>query len=147
MYRLYHGNLVLDCPVPSKLLKMCANTTDRECTHMRYTAATCDPNDFKDERYTLRQVLYEPARRTELFIVMTMFVGHSTSAEMELIHPRSSDRYNEDEVLFARSMHGVLRKLSFPASVSILKRTRAENITHLCKRNRSKTWGEDGYTL
>ena len=30
------------------------------------------PNDFKDERYTLRQVLYDPPRRTELFIVMTM---------------------------------------------------------------------------
>jgi chitin synthase len=70
---LYQGNLVLDCPVPSKLLQMSPNKTDREMTHMRYTACTCDPDDFKSERYGLRQILYEPARRTELFIVMTMY--------------------------------------------------------------------------
>ncbi|CAH7688620.1 class II chitin synthase [Phakopsora pachyrhizi] len=105
---LYHGNLVLDCKVPTKLLAMCPQKTDREFTHMRYTAATCDPNDFKDERYTLRQVLYEPARRTELFIVMTM--------------------YNEDEELFTRTMHGVMK-----------------NVQHLCSRDRSKTWGKDGW--
>lgn len=86
---LYHGNLVLDCKVPAKLLSMCPRKDDREFTHMRYTAATCDvsarslkvglmeleltllvvagqPNDFKSERFTLRQVLYEPPRRTEL---------------------------------------------------------------------------------
>lgn len=87
---------------------MCANRTDREMTYMRYTAATCDPNNFKDEGYTLRQILYDPPRRTELFIVMTM--------------------YNEDEELFARSMSGVLK-----------------NIAHLCTRERSKTWGRDGW--
>ncbi|KAG8968969.1 Chitin synthase, class 1 [Tulasnella sp. 419] len=105
---LYHGNLVFDCKVPSKLLKMCADTSDREVTYMRYTAATCDPNDFMEERYTLRQILYDPPRRTELFIVMTM--------------------YNEDEELFARTMHGVIK-----------------NIAHLCTRERSKTWGKDGW--
>lgn len=31
------------------------------------------PNDFLDERYSLRQVLYDPPRRTELFIVLTMY--------------------------------------------------------------------------
>ncbi|PLW18733.1 hypothetical protein PCANC_04781 [Puccinia coronata f. sp. avenae] len=105
---LYHGNLVLDCKVPTKLLAMCPRKDEREFTHMRYTAATCDPNDFKDERYTLRQVLYEPARRTELFIVMTM--------------------YNEDDQLFTRTMHGVMK-----------------NVQHLCSRGRSKTWGKDGW--
>ncbi|KAG8908388.1 Chitin synthase, class 1, partial [Tulasnella sp. 403] len=105
---LYHGNLVFDCPVPSKFLDMCANRTDREMTHLRYTAATCDPNDFMEEKYTLRQVLYDPPRRTELFIVMTM--------------------YNEDEELFARTMHGVIK-----------------NISHLCTRDRSKTWGKEGW--
>lgn len=105
---LYHGNLVLDCQVPSKLLDMVPNKTDREMTHVRYTAATCDPNDFKKDQYQLRQVLYEPPRRTELFVVMTM--------------------YNEDEVLFTRTMHGVLK-----------------NIVHLCSRTRSKTWGADGW--
>ncbi|KDQ16092.1 glycosyltransferase family 2 protein [Botryobasidium botryosum FD-172 SS1] len=105
---LYHGNFILDCPVPAQLLAMSANTTDREMTFMRYTAATCDPNDFMEERYTLRQILYEPPRHTELFIVMTM--------------------YNEDEELFARTMHGVMK-----------------NVAHLCTRERSKTWGKEGW--
>ncbi|ORY77216.1 glycosyltransferase family 2 protein [Leucosporidium creatinivorum] len=106
--QLYHGNLVLDCQVPPKLLERCPRKEDREFTHMRYTAATCDPNDFLDEQYSLRQILYETPRRTELFIVMTM--------------------YNEDEVLFCRTMHGVMK-----------------NIQHLCERTRSKTWGADGW--
>jgi hypothetical protein len=33
--RLYHGNLVLDCAVPAKLLSLCPNKDDREVTHMR----------------------------------------------------------------------------------------------------------------
>lgn len=106
--RLFHGNFVLDNPVPQKLLERCNNKTDREVTHMRYSAATCDPNDFKDAGFTLRQVLYDPPRRTELFIVMTM--------------------YNEDEELFTRTFHGVVK-----------------NIAHLCKRDRSKTWGKEGW--
>ena len=105
---LYHGNLVLDCPVPSKLLDKLNDRESREFTHMRYTAATCDPDKFKDERYTLRQVLFDPPRRTELFIVLTM--------------------YNEDEQLFTRTMHGVM-----------------SNIAHLCTRDRSKTWGKEGW--
>ena len=67
------GHLVLDSPVPSKLLVHCPNKTDKEFTTMRYTACTADPNDFKDDRYALRQVLYEQPRRTELFIVLTMY--------------------------------------------------------------------------
>ncbi|KAL0960546.1 hypothetical protein HGRIS_005585 [Hohenbuehelia grisea] len=105
---LFHGNFVLDSAVPSKLLDMCATRTEREYTHMRYSAATCDPNDFADSGFTLRQVHYDPPRRTELFIVMTM--------------------YNEDEELFCRTMHGVMK-----------------NVAHLCKRDRSKTWGKDGW--
>ncbi|KAK7045814.1 Chitin synthase 4 [Paramarasmius palmivorus] len=110
---LFHGNFVLDNEVPSKLLDLCREKNEREFTHMRYSAATCggggsDPNDFKDSGFTLRQVHYDPPRRTELFIVMTM--------------------YNEDEELFCRTMHGVMK-----------------NIAHLCKRDRSKTWGKDGW--
>ncbi|EKM49889.1 glycosyltransferase family 2 protein [Phanerochaete carnosa HHB-10118-sp] len=105
---LFHGNFVLDSPVPSKLLQMSAQKTEREFTHMRYSAATCDPNDFKNSGFTLRQVHYDPPRKTELFIVMTM--------------------YNEDEELFCRTMHGVMK-----------------NVAHLCKRDRSKTWGKEGW--
>jgi hypothetical protein len=70
---LFQGNLVLDCPVPSKLLQMVPRQDDREFTHMRYTACTCNPDDFQREKYTLRQELYDPRRPTELFIVLTMY--------------------------------------------------------------------------
>lgn len=40
--QLYNGNLVLDCQVPPKLLERCPRKDDREFTHMRYTAVTCD---------------------------------------------------------------------------------------------------------
>ncbi|KAF8551879.1 glycosyltransferase family 2 protein [Imleria badia] len=106
--QLFHGNFVLDSAVPSKLLDMCALRTEREFTHMRYSAATCDPNDFRDAGFTLRQIHYDPRRRTELFIVITM--------------------YNETDELFCRSMQGVIK-----------------NIAYLCKRDRSKTWGKDGW--
>jgi hypothetical protein len=36
--------------------------------------------------------------------------------------------YNEDEVSFARTMHGVMK-----------------NIAHLCSKDRSKVWGKDGW--
>ncbi|KZV86456.1 glycosyltransferase family 2 protein [Exidia glandulosa HHB12029] len=107
---LFHGNFVVDCAVPKKLLAMCppSQKEEREFSYMRYTGATCDPNEFKEQGYTLRQVLYDPPRRTELFIVMTM--------------------YNEDEELFCRTYHGVMK-----------------NIAHLITRTRSKTWGKDGW--
>ncbi|GBC08513.1 hypothetical protein RclHR1_08180007 [Rhizophagus clarus] len=105
---LFQGNLVLDCPVPSKLLSLVPRQEDREFTHMRYTACTCNPDDFEKEKYTLRQELYDPRRPTELFIVLTM--------------------YNEDEILFARTFHGVVK-----------------NIGHLCTRDRSRVWGKDGW--
>ncbi|KAG0051482.1 Chitin synthase, class 1 [Gryganskiella cystojenkinii] len=103
---LTQGNLVLDCPVPTKLLDIVPRKNEEEFTSMRYTAVTCDPNEFKNQNYTLRPKLLN--RETELFIVMTM--------------------YNEDEVLFCRTMHGVMK-----------------NISHLVARDRSKTWGPEGW--
>ncbi|KAF9398393.1 Chitin synthase, class 1 [Mortierella sp. AD011] len=103
---LTQGNLVLDCPVPSKLLDVLPRKNGDEFTTMRYTAVTCDPNDFAQQNYTLRPKMLN--RETELFIVMTM--------------------YNEDEILFCRTMHGVMK-----------------NISHLCARDRSKTWGAQGW--
>ncbi len=105
---LYRGNLVLDCPVPPKLLNQLPHGERDEFTHMRYTAATCDPNDFYDESFTLRQKLFSKPRHTELFIVITM--------------------YNEDDILFARTMVGVLK-----------------NIEYMCARKESKSWGPDAW--
>ena len=79
---LQEGNLVLDLKVPSHIVP--ATMADKEeCTKLRYTAATCDPDNFLRSKYSLRPFLY--GRQTELFIVMTM--------------------YNEDEVLFCRTMN------------------------------------------
>ncbi|KAL6252333.1 Chitin synthase, class 2 [Rhinocladiella similis] len=94
--QLFNGNLVLDCPLPPKLLAQVphAQPPERdEFTHMRYSAATCDPADFYNERFTLRQRLFAKPRQTELFIVVTM--------------------YNEDEFLFARTMIGVFKNIEY----------------------------------
>ena len=61
--------MVLDIDVPSMLLDKCGLTEGNEFTKMRYTAVTCDPNEFVPDQYTLRQRLYDPPRQTELFIV------------------------------------------------------------------------------
>jgi hypothetical protein len=66
--QLTGGNLVLDCPVPNKYLDAVPKRDAHEFTHMRYTAATCDPSEFVSQGYTLRQAL--GGRQTELFIVM-----------------------------------------------------------------------------
>lgn len=92
--QLFQGNLVLDCPVPPRLLNQMNrdSTSERdEYTHMRYSAATCDPSDFYQERFTLRQRLFAKPRHTELFIVITM--------------------YNEEDELFARTLIGVIKNI------------------------------------
>ena len=97
--QLFNGNLVLDCPIPPKLLNQVphAEPPERdEFTHMRYSAATCDPSEFYEERFTLRQRLFAKPRHTELFIVVTM--------------------YNEDDFLFARTMMGVFKNIEHMCS-------------------------------
>ncbi|KAL4819283.1 chitin synthase C [Aspergillus spinulosporus] len=97
--QLFQGNLVLDCPIAPKLLNQiphAENGQRDEFTHMRYSAATCDPKDFFEERFTLRQKLFAKPRHTELFIVVTM--------------------YNEDDFLFARTMVGVFKNIEHMCS-------------------------------
>ncbi|EJD02909.1 glycosyltransferase family 2 protein [Fomitiporia mediterranea MF3/22] len=102
--QLTNGNLVIDLNVPTKLVLPLRR--EEEMLKTRYTAVTCDPDDFKKSNFFLRQNEYN--RRTELFIVITM--------------------YNEDEILFCRTLHGVMR-----------------NIGHLCTRKNSQTWGQDAW--
>lgn len=101
---LREGNLVLDMPVPQSIVP--AGKAQEEFTHVRYTACTVDPDDFVSAKYYLRPYLM--GRKTELFIVMTM--------------------YNEDEILFCKTMNAVIK-----------------NIAHLCSRSRSNTWGPNGW--
>jgi Chitin synthase N-terminal len=73
---LTNGNLVLDLPVPPKLVL--PRVGQPEVMKTRYTAVTCDPDDFEKNGHFLRQ--NQMNRRTELFICITMFnVSHWTS--------------------------------------------------------------------
>jgi len=104
--RLTNGELILECKIPTILYSFLPRRDENEFTHMRYTAVTCDPDDFVQQGYQLRQTIDK--RDTELFICVTM--------------------YNEDEIGFTRTMHGIMR-----------------NIAHMCSRNKSRVWGKDGW--
>ena len=66
---LTNGNLVLDLPVPPKLVL--PRVGHPEVMKTRYTAVTCDPDDFEQSGHFLRQ--NQMNRRTELFICITMY--------------------------------------------------------------------------
>ncbi|KIW66764.1 chitin synthase 1 [Phialophora macrospora] len=106
--RLINGELILECKIPTILHSFLPRRDEREFTHMRYTAVTCDPDDFVVQGYKLRQNIGPTVRETELFICVTM--------------------YNEGEIEFTRTMHGIMR-----------------NISHFCSRTKSRTWGKDGW--
>jgi len=106
--RLINGELILECKIPTILYSFLPRRDETEFTHMRYTAVTCDPDDFVSRGYKLRQNIGNTVRDTELFICVTM--------------------YNENEIDFTRTMHGVMR-----------------NIAHFCSRSKSRTWGKDGW--
>ncbi|KAK9894719.1 glycosyltransferase family 2 protein [Cystobasidium minutum MCA 4210] len=90
--KLTKGRFIAEYDVPSAVRN--ANsaggyghmTAETEFTHMRYTAATCDPDDFlASQGYSLRQTKYN--RKTELLIAMTY--------------------YNEPRELVARTLFGI----------------------------------------
>ena len=68
---------VVDLPVPPKLVKILPVVggvryeEKSEMTKTRYTAVTCDPDEFERRGFFLRQ--NELGRTTELFIVITMY--------------------------------------------------------------------------
>ena len=90
--RLQEGNLVLNCPLPTELINAIPKKV-HEFGCMRYSAVTCDPLEFKNNRFALRQELFQQRRSTELFIVVTM--------------------YAEDEILFAKTMIGVFQNIEY----------------------------------
>ncbi|KAL2872496.1 chitin synthase-domain-containing protein [Aspergillus lucknowensis] len=91
--------LSVDYPVPSAILNSVepvyrdperSGSDSEEFTHLRYTAATCDPDDFTLRNgYNLRASMYH--RYTELLIAITY--------------------YNEDKILTARTLHGVMQNI------------------------------------
>lgn len=96
--KLEQGSVLsVDYPVPSAVqnaiqpkFREQTELGTEEFTHMRYTAATCDPNEFTLQNgYNLRPAMYH--RHTELLIAITY--------------------YNEDKVLTARTLHGVMKNV------------------------------------
>lgn len=72
--QLTNGNLVVDLDVPPKLILPRKGIPEMMKT--RYTAVTCDPDDFEKNGFFLRQ--NEMGRTTELMIVITMYnVSHT----------------------------------------------------------------------
>ncbi|KAL2282392.1 hypothetical protein FJTKL_10516 [Diaporthe vaccinii] len=104
--QLINGELVLECKIPTILYSFLPRRDEIEFTHMRYTAVTCDPDDFLPRGYKLRQNIGRTLRETELFICVTM--------------------YNEDEIGFTRTMHAVMKNISHFCSRS-KSRTWGEN--------------------
>ncbi|KAE9410457.1 glycosyltransferase family 2 protein [Gymnopus androsaceus JB14] len=89
--KLTKGNFITEYPVPTPVQTAIepqyAATNTTEFSHMRYTAATCDPDEFNEANgYSLRTKMY--GRETELLIAVTS--------------------YNEDKTLYARTLHGVM---------------------------------------
>jgi chitin synthase len=72
--QLTNGNLVVDINAPPKMVLPYRG--EPEMTTTRYTAVTCDPDEFEKNGFFLRQ--NESGRRTELFIVITMYNVSST---------------------------------------------------------------------
>ncbi|TVY49544.1 Chitin synthase G [Lachnellula occidentalis] len=97
--KLVQGSVLsVNHPVPSaiknaiqpKYRQEAETGNSEEFTHMRYTAATCDPDDFTLKNgYNLRPAMYN--RHTELLIAVTY--------------------YNEDKTLTARTLHGVMQNV------------------------------------
>lgn len=95
--KLVQGSVLsIDYPVPSAIKNAVQpryrdiEGGNEEFMKMRYTAATCDPNDFTLKNgYDLRPRMYN--RHTELLIAITY--------------------YNEDKVLLGRTLHGVMQNI------------------------------------
>jgi chitin synthase len=88
---LTQGHFIAEYAVPTAVRNSIepryTTTNTTEFSHMRYTAATCDPDDFTEANgWSLRTRAYE--RETELLIAVTS--------------------YNEDKQLYARTLHGVM---------------------------------------
>jgi chitin synthase len=109
--KLKNGTVLsADYPVPSAIKNAqephYRDNGTEEFVKMRYTAATCDPNDFTIRNgYDLRPRMYN--RHTELLIAITY--------------------YNEDKVLLARTLHGVM-----------------QNIRDIVNLKKSKFWTKGG---
>ncbi|TPX59306.1 chitin synthase [Spizellomyces sp. 'palustris'] len=85
------GNFVIKQRVPEEVVKGVQYGKGEEFESMRYTAATCDPDNFIERGYNLRCANYQ--RQIEIFVVVTM--------------------YNEDHEGFNRTMFALAQNLKY----------------------------------
>ncbi|GME86481.1 unnamed protein product [Ambrosiozyma monospora] len=93
---MVNGNLILDCHVSDLLFKrypIPISPAAREFLYMRYQAVTCQPPEFMEKHFSLRQRFYLKPRTTELLICITMF--------------------NESEVALAKTLKGVFKNIRY----------------------------------
>ena len=91
--KLTKGNWIVDHRVPTAIKnsvepKWAQGSRTKEFSHMRYTAATCDPDEFTLENGWSLRTSSQYGRDTELLIAITY--------------------YNEDKILLSRTLHGVM---------------------------------------
>jgi hypothetical protein len=138
---LQEGNLVIDLPVPSHIIVNGAKS--EEMTKLRYTAATCDPNDF------LRSVplIYEHCTETHPSLkIQVLFTPISYGPpdgalyshdhvggpfRFKVLRLMSTCRYNEDEILFVKTMNACV--------VSLFPRRDDERYENVCHSVLSRT--------
>ncbi|CAO1630332.1 unnamed protein product [Parajaminaea phylloscopi] len=106
--KLTRGHWIVEHLVPTAVRnavepKWSSGVQSTEFSHTRYTAATCDPDDFTPENGWTLRTTSQYQRDTELLIAITY--------------------YNEDRILLARTLHGVML-----------------NIRDICKSKASKFW-------
>ncbi|CAG8783973.1 28284_t:CDS:1, partial [Dentiscutata erythropus] len=51
--KLTNGNLVFEYPVPKSLFTKVKYTKSEKFTDIRYTAITCDPDEFEIKKYLI----------------------------------------------------------------------------------------------
>ena len=66
-----NGNFVIKQRVPDAILENAQYSKGEEFQTMRYSAVTCDPNDFISQGYDIRPAKY--LRPIEIFVIVTMY--------------------------------------------------------------------------
>ncbi|KAF5598136.1 chitin synthase A [Fusarium pseudoanthophilum] len=69
----FRGNVVVDIPVPDRILARIPQSSSLECnefTHSRFSFITCPPEEFGDQNYTLRATLFAQPRQTQFILVV-----------------------------------------------------------------------------
>lgn len=152
--KLTDGNLVIPCAIPTRLLGFLPRKDGDEFTQTRYTGVTCGPDEFNKRHYSLRPSLYD--RQTELFVVITMCVVPFVSscrrdyaADVPSFGCGGTLRSQVQRERGAVLPHAARSHEYVPFSDSSMcpsdRLCPAENISQLCKRKKSATWGPDGW--